>query len=211
MPKDDPRLKAVLAALKKHYPDADCALDHASPFQLLAATILSAQCTDVRVNLVTPALFKKYPTAEAMAKAQIEDVASIIRSTGFYHSKALSLVTTARILTEKYGGKVPRTMPQMLELRGVARKTANVVLGTCYGVAEGIVVDTHVKRLSYRLGFTRQTDPVKVERELVKIVPHGDWIWFSHALINHGRQICKAPTPLCPRCPLEKLCPKRGV
>lgn len=211
MPKDIGRLKQILSILKKTYPDADCALDHGSPFQLLSATILSAQCTDVRVNMVTPALFKKYPTPQAMAKAPVEDVESIIRSTGFYHSKALSLVTTARILTEKHGGNVPRSMPQLLELRGVARKTANVVLGVCYGIAEGIVVDTHVKRLSYRLGFTRQRDPVKVERELVKIVPHGDWIWLSHAFINHGRAICKAPTPLCPECPLEKLCPKRGV
>lgn len=211
MPKDIDRLKQILSVLKKTYPDADCALDHGSPFQLLSATILSAQCTDVRVNMVTPALFKKYPTPQAMAKAPVEDVESIIRSTGFYHSKALSLVTTARLLVEKYDGKVPRTMPQLLELRGVARKTANVVLGVCYGIAEGIVVDTHVKRLSYRLGFTRQTDPVKVERELVKIVPHNDWIWLSHAFISHGRALCKAPTPLCPECPLEKLCPKRGV
>jgi endonuclease-3 len=211
MPKDLERLKKILAVLKERYPDAECALDHASPFQLLSATILSAQCTDVRVNMVTPALFKRFPTPEAMAKASVSEVEGIIRSTGFYHQKAISLVTSARLLVENFGGKVPRTMKELLTLRGVARKTANVVLGVCYGLAEGVVVDTHVKRLSYRLGFTRQEDPVKVEKDLVKIVPQEDWIWIAHALITHGRAVCKAINPQCPECPLERLCPKRGV
>jgi endonuclease-3 len=211
MPKDLDRLKKVLAGLHKAYPDADCALDHETPFQLLIATILSAQCTDERVNLVTKVLFKKYPTPQLLAKAPLADVESIIHSAGFYHQKALSLIATSRVLLEKHGGEVPREMDHLLELRGVARKTANVVLGTCYGIAEGVVVDTHVKRLSYRLGFTRQTDPVKVEKELMDIVPEKDWIWISHALINHGRQVCKAINPQCPSCPLEALCPKQGV
>jgi endonuclease III len=205
------RIPRVLAALKKAYPDADCALHHASPFQLLIATILSAQCTDARVNLVTPVLFKKYPTAEKLAKADLSDVESIIRSTGFYRSKALSLVTTSRLLVEKFGGQVPRRMEDLLSLRGVARKTSNVVLGVCYGIAEGVVVDTHVTRLSNRLGFTRQKDPVKIERDLMGIVPRTDWIWISHALITHGRGTCKAINPQCPSCIVEKLCPKRGV
>jgi endonuclease III len=211
MPKDIDRLKKILAVLRKTYPEADCALDHKTPFQLLIATILSAQCTDQRVNLVTPVLFKKYPAAEDLAKAPLEDVESIIRSTGFYHSKALSLVTTSRLLVETFGGEVPRVMKDLLTLRGVARKTANVVLGTSYGIAEGVVVDTHVTRLSNRLGFTRQKDPVKIERDLMAIVPKEDWIWISHAFITHGRQVCKAINPQCPACPLEKLCPKRGV
>ncbi len=211
MPKDPGPLKKILSVLKKTYPEAECALDHETPFQLLIATILSAQCTDVRVNMVTPALFKKYPAPAAMAKADVKDIETLIRSTGFYHNKALSLVTTSRLLTENFGGEVPRTMDELLTLRGVARKTANVVLGTCYGIAEGVVVDTHVTRLSNRLGFTRQKDPVKIEKDLVKIVPKEDWIWIAHAFITHGRAVCKAINPQCPGCPLEKLCPKRGV
>lgn len=211
MPKDLARLKKVLAALKKAYPDANCALHHRNPFELLISTILSAQCTDERVNLVTPVLFRKYPTPQALAKADLSDVESIIRSTGFYHSKALSLVTTAGLLVEKFGGEVPKRMEDLLTLRGVARKTANVVLGTCHGIAVGVVVDTHVTRLSYRLGFTRQKDPVKIEKDLMGLVPQEDWIWISHAFITHGRVVCKAISPRCPECPLEKLCPKRGV
>jgi endonuclease-3 len=204
-PKSD--VPAVLKVLKKTYPKADCALTHDNPFELLIATILSAQCTDARVNMVTPMLFKKYPTPEKMSKAPLKDVENIIKTTGFFRQKALSLVTTSQILVKKHGGAVPKKMEELLELRGVARKTANVVLGTGYGIASGIVVDTHVRRLSNRLGFTRQDDPVKIEAELVTFIPKDDWIWFSHALILHGRQICKAQTPECPVCPANKLCP----
>jgi len=197
----------ILDRLKKTYPHADCALAHNSPWQLLIATILSAQCTDARVNMVTPVLFKKYPSVEALAKAPLPDVENIIRSTGFYKQKAMSLVMTCRTLVENFGGKVPKTMDELLTLRGVARKTANVVLGTAYGIPAGIVVDTHVRRLSNRLGFTKNQDPVKIERDLMKIVPQKDWIWLSHALISHGRAICKAPTPRCPDCPVSRWCP----
>lgn len=211
MTKDAARLNRILASLQKSYPDAECALLHRNPFELLIATILSAQCTDERVNMVTPVLFKAYPTPAALAKAPLKDVETIIRSTGFYRNKALSLVTTSRLLTEKFGGKVPKTMEELLSLRGVARKTANVVMGNAYGIASGVVVDTHVTRLSNRMGFTRQKDPVKIEKDLTAFVPQSDWIWLSHAFITHGRRVCKAINPQCPSCFLEKLCPKQGV
>jgi endonuclease-3 len=201
----------MLKVLKKAYPDADCSLDHANPFQLLAATILSAQCTDERVNMVTPALFKKYPGPAEMAKAPLADLEKLVHSTGFYKNKALSLKEASREITEKFGGKVPRSMDQLLTLRGVARKTANVVLGSAYGIAAGVVVDTHVKRLAFRLGLTRETDPGKIEQDLMKAVPRQDWIWFAHSLVLHGRAVCDARKPLCAECQLKAVCPRKGV
>lgn len=205
------RGKAVLETLKKTYPEANCALIHENPFQLLVSTILSAQCTDKRVNAITPALFKKYKTARDFAGARIPELEKMIHSAGFYRQKARWIKGAAGSIISKFAGKVPRTMEDLLSLTGVARKTANVVLGTGYGVSEGIVVDTHVKRVSKRLGLTRETDPVKVEKDLVRVIAKEDWIWFSHALITHGRQICKAPRPLCERCPLNQVCPSSWV
>jgi endonuclease-3 len=202
-----PGMDVLLRRLKKYYPDAECALRHAGAFQLLAATILSAQCTDERVNKVTPVLFKRYPTPAALARARVEDVEEVIRSTGFFRQKAKSLVMAARRLVEEFGGRVPRAMKDLLSLRGVARKTASVVLGVAYGLAEGVVVDTHVRRLSRRLGWTRHEDPVKIERDLMRRVPQKEWIWVSHALITHGRGLCRAVNPQCPRCFLRDRCP----
>lgn len=202
---------ALIKALRKTYPEASCSLDHRSPYELLMATILSAQCTDERVNMVTPELFRKYPGPAEMAAAPLQAIEALIRSTGFYKNKALSLRESSRAITENFGGKVPRTMDEMLTLRGVARKTANVVLGSAYGIAAGVVVDTHVKRLAFRLGLTKETDPAKIELDLMKAVPKDDWIWFAHALVLHGRAVCDARKPLCGRCPLALLCPKNGV
>jgi endonuclease-3 len=204
-------VKALLAALKKAYPRAECALNFSNPFQLMAATILSAQCTDVRVNMVTPVLFKKFPTPEALANAPLPQVEEIIRSTGFFRQKAKSLVTASRLIVEKFRGRVPKTMEELLTLPGVARKSANVVLGTAYALPSGVVVDTHIRRLSFRLGLTRETDPVKIEKDLMEAIPRDQWIWFGHALIAHGRQVCKAISPQCPRCVLNPLCPRVGV
>lgn len=204
-------ITGLIAALKKAYPDAYCSLDHKDPFQLLIATILSAQCTDKRVNMVTPALFKKYPSPAKMAAAPLADLKKLIRSTGFYKNKALSLKEASKAITVNFGGKVPRSMDELRTLRGVARKTANVVLGSAFGIAAGVVVDTHVKRLALRLGLTRETDPGKVEKVLMKIVPEKHWIWFAHALVLHGRTVCGARKPLCGECPLNKVCPKNGV
>jgi endonuclease-3 len=201
----------IITILKKAYPGAYCSLHHKSPFQLLAATILSAQCTDERVNLVTPALFRKYPGPAEMAKALLPDLEKLVRSTGFYRNKALSLKEASRAIADNFSGKVPRTMDELLTLRGVARKTANVVLGSAYGIAAGVVVDTHVKRLAFRLGLTAGTDPEKIERDLMKAVPQGDWIWFAHALVLHGRAVCGARKPLCAECRLNAICPKKGV
>ncbi len=209
MPKTD--VKALLKALKKAYPRACCSLDHRDPFELLAATILSAQCTDERVNLVTPALFKKYPGPAEMAKAPLPELEKLVRSTGFYRNKALSLKEASRGIMKDFGGRVPKTMDELLTLRGVARKTANVVLGSAYGIAAGVVVDTHVKRLAFRLGLTKETDPGKIEQDLMKAVPREDWIWFAHALVLHGRAVCDARRPLCGDCPVAGLCPKKGV
>ena len=212
MPLDRKRqAQSVLRGLRKLYPDAHCELDHKSPLELVVATILSAQCTDKRVNLVTPHLFKKYKTAAAYAKADRATLEQEIRSTGFFRSKAASIQEMAQALVDHYGGQVPKTMEELLELRGVARKTANVVLGTAYGIPEGVVVDTHMKRLSYRLGLTDEKDPEKVERDLMACVPRKDWIYFGHALIWHGRRVCFAASPNCPGCLLNKVCPKRGV
>ena len=201
----------MLSRLKRAYPVAECALDHASPFQLLAATILSAQCTDARVNLATPALFAAYPDAEALAAADAAEVERLVNSCGFYRSKAKHLVGMAAGLTERHGGVVPRNLDALAALPGVGRKTANVVLGVCFGIASGVVVDTHVGRISRRLAFTRQTDPVKAERDLCDLLPRSRWISFSHRLIHHGRAVCLARKPRCEGCVLRGACPRVGV
>jgi endonuclease-3 len=201
------RTGKIIAELKRLYPDAHCALDHRNAFELLVATILSAQCTDVRVNMVTPVLFKAYPTPAALAAAPQEKVEKIIQSTGFFRAKATSIRTTSADLVAKHGGEVPATMEQLTELRGVGRKTANVVLGNAFGHNVGVVVDTHVGRLSLRLNLTKHTDPVKVEQDLMKIVPQGEWTLFSHWLIFHGRQVCVARKPRCESCTLFSVCP----
>ena len=201
------RVQALIERLKEAYPDAACALRHEDPFQLLVATILSAQCTDERVNKVTPALFTRYPDARAMKDAAVEEMEALIRTTGFFHNKTKSLLGASRRLTEEFQGRVPSTMEELLTLPGVARKTANVVLGTGYGIAAGVVVDTHVHRLSRRLGLTRAAAPVEVERDLMKVVPREEWILFAHLLIHHGRRICVARKPRCVICPVRDLCP----
>ena len=201
------RVQGILAGLEALYPDVKCELDHDNAFQLLISTILSAQTTDVRVNMVTPALFAAFPTPAAMAEAPTEVLEDLIRQTGFFRQKALSIKATATALHEKFGGEVPREMDQLLTLRGVARKTANVVLGTAYGIATGLVVDTHVQRLALRLALTRQIDPRKIEEELMTVIPQDHWIRFSHQLIWHGRRICFARKPDCEHCPLVPHCP----
>ena len=201
----------VIARLRAAHPDAHCALDYATPLQLLAAVILSAQCTDERVNLTTPALFTRYPTAEALAAADPDELEAIVRPTGFYRNKARFLrQTAARLLTE-YNGEVPSEMAALLTLPGVARKTANVVRGEVYGLADGVTVDTHVKRLSARLGLTAETDPVKVERDLMAVIPRDSWIEIAHLLIWHGRRVCTARKPDCPACSLNDICPSSSV
>lgn len=204
-------LANVLAELKKLYPEVIIPLKHKNAWELLMAVILSAQCTDARVNLITPNLFKKYPTPQKLAAAEILEVEEIIHSAGFYHSKALSLIESSKRICEVYAGKVPQSMQELLTLRGVARKTANVILGDYFGTPEGVVVDTHVKRLSFRLGFTKQTDPVKIELDLMKLIPKDRWQWIGIALILHGRGICPARKPFCSKCPLAPWCPKNGV
>lgn len=199
--------REVLRRLKKAYPDATCALEHQTPFELLVATILSAQCTDVRVNMVTPALFAKYPTARSLAEADQADIEDLIRSTGFFRNKARNLIGMARALVESHGGEVPADMEALRVLPGVGRKTANVVLGNAFGMNEGITVDTHVARLSKLLGLTRHTDPVKIERDLMDLVPRKDWTLVSHLLIWHGRQVCVARRPRCDQCVLRHGCP----
>jgi endonuclease-3 len=208
---ENKKIAAIIATLKKTYPGADCSLSHKNPFELLIATILSAQCTDERVNRVTPALFKKYPGPKELAAAPLKEIEEAIRSTGFYHSKALSLKEASKGLAENFGGKVPADMDKLLTLRGVARKTANVVLGSAYGVAAGVVVDTHVKRLAFRLGLTKETDPGKIEKDLMAEIEKKDWIWFAHALVLHGRAVCHARNPGCAKCGLNNLCPKAGL
>ena len=200
------RVTEILKILHTAYPDVECALVHKDAWQLLVATILSAQCTDVRVNMVTPKLFATYPTPKAMSEAPIEALEELIRTTGFYHNKAKSIQGAGRVISENFGGKVPETMAELLTVPGAARKTASVVLGVAYGKAEGIVVDTHVFRLSRRLGLSRSETPQAVEQDLMKIIPHNHWIEFSHELIHHGRQICEARKPKCAACPLETLC-----
>lgn len=202
-----PAAEPVIALLHATYPEAECALTHENPFQLLIATILSAQCTDARVNMVTPVLFAAYPDPESMSRAGQEEVEAIIRSTGFYRNKAKSIRGASARIVESFGGRVPRTMDELLTLPGVARKTANVVLGVGYGIAAGIVVDTHVWRLSRRLGLGKGRNPEELERSLMKVVPRAEWIAYSHLLIHHGRQICQARKPACERCPLTLHCP----
>jgi len=197
----------VLERLRREYPDAHTELDYTTPFQLLVATILSAQTTDVRVNMVTPALFARYPDAAALAVARPEELEDIIRSTGFFRSKAKSLIGMANGLVDRCGGQVPETMEELVTLPGVGRKTANVVLGNAFHRNEGVVVDTHVGRLSIRLGFTTETDPVKVEQVLMRLIPRADWALISHLLIFHGRRVCLARKPLCDRCVLNEICP----
>jgi endonuclease III len=206
-PEKKRRAGRIVRALKKEYADARCSLDYASPLELLVATILSAQCTDERVNLVTADLFRKYRTWEDYASAPAEELERDIHSTGFFRNKAKSIQGACRMIGESYGGRVPDSMDELLKLPGVARKTANVVLGNAYGIASGVVVDTHVARLSERLGLTAEKTPEKIERDLASLVPESDWILFPHLLIAHGRKVCKARTPLCGECVLSKLCP----
>jgi endonuclease-3 len=206
-PPDPARVRAILRGLEKLYPDVDCELDRETPFQLLIATILSAQTTDQRVNQVTPRLFATFPTPQAMAEAPLPVLEDIIRSTGFYRQKAKSLQGTAALLVERFGGELPRTLAELRQLPGVARKTANVVLGTAFGIAEGVVVDTHVQRLSLRLALTRQTAPEKIEQDLMQVIPGDHWIRFSHQLIWHGRRVCFARKPDCEHCLLAPHCP----
>ena len=200
------RIAAILRGLDEAYPDVECALTHSSPWELLVATILSAQCTDVRVNMVTPALFKRFPTPQAMAKASLEDLEEKIKSTGFYHNKAKSIQGAAQKLIADFKGKVPETLAELITLPGAARKTANVVLGVCFGKAEGVVVDTHVFRIARRLELAKGDTPQKVEQELMKILPQDRWINFSHQIIHHGRAICDARKPKCDQCNLEQVC-----
>jgi len=207
---DAPHATDVLAALHEEYPDADCELHHESALQLLAATILSAQCTDERVNMVTKDLFVKYRTAKDYADAPEGELEEDVRTTGFFNNKAKSLRGMGRVLHEEFGGEVPRTMEELLTIPGAARKTANVVLGTSYGIPSGVVVDTHVLRLSARLGFTAEKTAVKVERDLMKLIPQDEWIFFGHAIIWHGRRVCKAKKPACEGCALERSCPSAG-
>ena len=200
------RIAKIIAGLQKAYPGATCALVHSNAWELLVATILSAQCTDVRVNMVTPTLFRRFPTPAAMAKAPLPEIEELIRTTGFFRNKAKSISGAAKGVVERFGGKVPQTMDEILTLPGVARKTGNVVLGVAYNIAEGIVVDTHVLRLSRRLELTLNTEPKKVEQDLVKIIPKDHWIDFSHELILHGRAICIARKPRCADCTIEREC-----
>lgn len=210
-PPDPTRVRSILDGLEELYPDVDCELDRETPFQLVCATILSAQCTDDRVNLVTPALFKRYPTPVAMAKAPLPKLEALIRTTGFFRQKAKSLKGTAKMIMKEYGGEVPRTLAELVALPGVARKTASVVLGTAYGLAEGVVVDTHVQRLAMRLGLTRSPDVKKIEQDLMKVIPRESWIRFSHQIIWHGRRVCFARKPACETCTLASFCPSAGL
>jgi endonuclease-3 len=200
------RLQRIFEELDKLFPQATCALHHKGPWELLVATILSAQCTDERVNKVTPGLFKKYPTIDDFANAAQEELAQDIRSTGFFNNKARSLIGAARKLISDFGGKVPRSIEELLQVPGAARKTANVVLGTAYGIASGVVVDTHVQRISRRLDLTKQSDPVRIEQDLMKIIPQDRWVLFAHQVIHFGRQICIARKPRCANCPLDPIC-----
>src|SRR5664280_1169889 len=200
------RIAAILKGLDEAYPDAVCALTHKSPWELLIATILSAQTTDVRVNMVTPELFKRFPTPAAMAKATLPELEALIRTTGFYHNKAKSIQGAARKIVEDFGGKVPQTLAELITVPGAARKTANVVLGVCFAKAEGVVVDTHVFRIAHRLALAKGDTPQLVEQELMKVIPRDRWIDFSHQVIHHGRQVCIARKPKCDVCNLEQLC-----
>jgi endonuclease-3 len=205
------RVRRILPALRRALPDARCALRHRNAFELLVATILSAQCTDERVNAVTPELFRAYPDAAALAKAPRARLEALIRRTGFFRAKARSLLGCARALVERHGGRVPQEMDALVALPGVGRKTANVVLGTAFGIASGVVVDTHVARLSRRMGLTRESDPLRIERDLMAAVPRRAWIEWSHLLIHHGRRTCRARKPDCAGCAVAQWCPREGV
>jgi len=200
------RIAAILKGLDEAYPAVECALTHKSPWELLVATILSAQCTDVRVNMVTPELFRRFPTPQKMAKATLPQLEAQIRTTGFFHNKAKSIQGAARKIIADFNGQVPQTLAELITIPGAARKTANVVLGVCFGKAEGVVVDTHVFRISRRLGLAKGDTPQKVEQELMQILPQSRWISFSHQIIHHGRAVCDARKPKCNRCNLEQLC-----
>lgn len=204
---DKQKTRKIISLLKKAYPDARCSLNFTNPLELLIATILSAQCTDERVNIVTRDLFRKYRSSDDYVKVSREEMEQDIRSTGFYRNKARSIQGACEIISQKHKGRVPDRVEELLALPGVARKTANVVLGNAFGIASGVVVDTHVERLTRRLGLTEQKQPEKIERDLIKLVPKRDWIDFSHLLIYHGRRVCKARAPMCEECVIEKLCP----
>jgi endonuclease-3 len=212
-PSADLKLQAgrVVRSLVKLYPEVRCALEHRNAFELLVATVLSAQCTDERVNKVTPALFARFPTPGEMAKADLTEVEALVYTTGFFRAKAKNLITLSRSIVEQHGGEVPSDLDALTALPGVGRKTANVVLGNAYGIASGVVVDTHVKRLAYRLGLTSRTEPEVIERELNALLAKKHWIDFSHRLIAHGRSTCDALRPLCQVCPLNDLCPRQGL
>lgn len=205
------RASEVYRLLVAEYPDAHCALDHRNAYELTVATILSAQCTDARVNMVTPALFERYPDAPSLAAADLEEVEELVRSTGFFRNKARNIVGMAMALTEEHGGDLPQNIKEMSAMPGIGRKTANVVLGNAFGINEGVVVDTHVKRLSNRLGFSKEKTPEKVERDLMELFPRESWTLLAHLLIFHGRQVCDARKPRCPACSLAHLCPSSSV
>lgn len=205
------RAPEIYDRLRAEYPDAKCALDHRNPFELIVATILSAQCTDKRVNLVTPALFKTYPDAKALSAAEPETLEGMIKSTGFFRNKTKSLLGMSSAVMEKHRGDVPSSMDDLVRLPGVGRKTANVVLGNAFGIDEGVVVDTHVSRLSNRLALSRESDPVKIEQDLMKLFPRDRWTMLSHLLISHGREVCDARRPECERCVVNQLCPSSRV
>jgi endonuclease III len=205
------RARKIVRALQKAYLDAECALTHSNAFELLVATILSAQCTDERVNMVTPDLLKKYPRPQSLAKARQRDVEKIIQSTGFFRNKAKNLIGMARAVVDAHGGEIPRSLDDLVKLPGIGRKTANVVLGTAFGIPSGVVVDTHVKRITRLLGLTTETTPEKIEQDLMRLLPKKEWINFSHRLIHHGRRICIARRPKCAECPLLKLCDRVGL
>lgn len=201
----------IVAHLRTDYPDVTCALENQTPFELLIATILSAQCTDARVNMVTPELFRRWPDPAAMATAPIPALEKVIQSTGFFRNKAKNIKAASQAIVERHNGELPRDIEAMIALPGVGRKTANVVLGTAFGLATGVVVDTHVTRLSKRLGLTTHTDATKIEKDLMQVLPQREWVDFSHRMIHHGRQICTARKPKCPQCSMNKFCPKFGV
>ncbi len=203
--------QAIADRLAEFYGDAECALHHRNPYELIVATILSAQCTDARVNLVTPALFQRYPDATALAQAEQADVEKLVQTTGFFRAKAANLIGMAKAVVQNHGGEIPQSLDELVQLPGVGRKTANVVMGTAFGIASGVVVDTHVKRLTTLLGLTTGTQPEKIEADLCKLLPPSEWVNFSHRLIHHGRRICIARRPKCPECPLLDLCPRVGL
>lgn len=205
------RAKKIDKQLAKSYADAVCALTHESPYELIAATILSAQCTDERVNLVTPELFRQYPSPKELATAKSDELEAIVKSTGFFRAKAANLIGMAKGLVDRHGGEVPKSLDELVHLPGVGRKTANVVLGTAFGIATGVVVDTHVKRITNLLGLTESSNPEQIERDLMALLPETSWVNFSHRLIHHGRRICIARRPKCPECPLLPLCPRIGL